>query len=720
MADYWGATADPNYGYSPYSGQLHYHPPRLSDAPFTAPPGTAGAMSIEEIGRRIYNMHPERIAALADQWQNAATMMSTVRSFVLLQSNALYEQHWRSPQARDAFLKRGPGEALAYLDVWMDAAQNNVTALRHLVLVARDARKAMDDLLRRYEQELQAAQNVGFGENLRSFLGSDVFSWDNAKNEEIERDVDEVSQRFRLQAQTLAHKFGNQISEYVGTIASGVGPPVRPMNVVLNSPGVPGLGQPGRLPGSGSLLPPGSPALPPGAQPVLPPGSPGLPPGAQPVLPPGSPGLPPGSPVPPPGSPVLPPTLPGPGTLPTTPPGGTALPPGGVPVGPGTLPGGVRPPGVLPVPSGPGRRPNPGQLSFGPRGSTQPPGAGSPPGQRLGRPIGPGAPPPVAFGPRDIRRAGPGQTGRPAPADGPSIRRPGALPPGQLGSPGMYRPGPRPGTSAQPGRPGSGISGQPGRLGSGSTGQPGRPVRGNPGRPARPGSGIPGEPGSGAPGGSGSRTPGGSGTGTTGGFGSRASGGSGLGAPGGTGPTQPVRPASGSPERSGKQRTSGGGQPRIPGGGLFEGTPETTAPRVLKNPAGDEGRQRPGSRAELDPGASARRPGDVGPNGTSPPVLGRSARPAEESVPGRGETSRRDRRASAGPDWFGVDQARADAAAPVVNGPDAPLTGAAVSRLEEVPDGLRSRAATWADGPWGVRPGEDAPEPGRRRPRSVE
>ena len=41
MGEYWGATADPNYGYSPYSGQLRYQQPRLSDVPFTSRPGTA-------------------------------------------------------------------------------------------------------------------------------------------------------------------------------------------------------------------------------------------------------------------------------------------------------------------------------------------------------------------------------------------------------------------------------------------------------------------------------------------------------------------------------------------------------------------------------------------------------------------------------------------------------------------------------------------------------
>ena len=93
MSEYWKAKADPNLGYSQYSGQTHYGPHQLSSEPFTpeATDGTSG-MKIEEIEMRIHNMHPEQISALADQWLNAWTLLSQVHEYVLEQSNVLNDE----------------------------------------------------------------------------------------------------------------------------------------------------------------------------------------------------------------------------------------------------------------------------------------------------------------------------------------------------------------------------------------------------------------------------------------------------------------------------------------------------------------------------------------------------------------------------------------------------------------------------------------------------
>ncbi|MEU4427307.1 hypothetical protein AB0F81_42345, partial [Actinoplanes sp. NPDC024001] len=366
MGEYWGATADPNYGYSPYSGQLKYgsYPP--SQVPFTAPPGPGNPLSLPDVARKLRNMHPEQMAALADQWQNAWSFMADIRTFVVQQSTVLQDEHWQSPAARDAFLRRGPGEALAYLDVWMDAAQKNVTALRHLVNISLEARRDVDNLVQRYEQEMREAQQVGFLENLGAFATEGV-SWNAARQEEIEEDTREVDERYRREAQLLAQRYGDQYFDYIGVVAGGVGPPVQPMNAVLSAPatvpppGLPGQSGPAQTgpalittpvanqPGT-NLPQPGLPpeGLPPGVVPpgTLPPGG-HLPPGTLPpgVLPPGTPALPPG---------VLPPGVLPPGTLPpgTLPPGQTAPPPGTLPPGailpPGTLPPGSLPPGTLP------------------------------------------------------------------------------------------------------------------------------------------------------------------------------------------------------------------------------------------------------------------------------------------------------------------------------------------------------------------------------------
>jgi hypothetical protein len=475
MGEYWGATADPNYGYSPYSGQEHYASHPAARTPFTSPPGPGNPLTVEIVAARIRNMHPERMAALADQWQNAWAFMASVRQFVVQQSTVLSDEHWRSPKARDAFLQRGPGEALTYLDVWMDAIQRNVTALRHLVLISQEARTEVDQLVRRYEQEMREAQAIGFVENLGAFLTRGV-SWSAAAREDVAEDVAAVTERYRHEAQVLALKYGNQFFDYIAVVANGVGPPVQPVNGTLSGPAAGMLGQlgpafrtspvantPGVNPPAGTppgLAPPAG-VVPPGAVPpgVVPPGA--VPPG---VVPPGpqkpGPGtVPPGTL--PPGS--LPPGAAPPGTLPpgALPPGQSLPQPGTAP--PGALPPGTPPPGTLPPGAAPGtpppttvQPPLPGQFGRGgkPGGATlPPPGSAPPPGRSLRRPTGSGIAPAAPGGPVSGRSGAPAGGRSGAPSGGREIRRggtgsaPSAAPPPQNRRAGKRGSEPMPGTA---------------------------------------------------------------------------------------------------------------------------------------------------------------------------------------------------------------------------------------------------------------------------------
>ncbi|GGN79750.1 hypothetical protein GCM10010112_54700 [Actinoplanes lobatus] len=610
MADYYGATANPNYGYSPYSGQTHYgsYPP--SQTPFTGSPGGGNTTGIEEIRQRIRNMHPEQMAALADQWQNAWSFMADVKTFLLNQSNVLRDEAWQSPAARDAFLRRGPGETLAYLDVWMDAAQQNVTALRHMVNVSTEARYAMERLVRDYEDELREAQNVDFLEHVGAFFTEGV-GWDAARLEEIEEDQSRVQEKYRYEAQKLAFYYGDQFFDYIGTLTSGVGPPVQPMNAVLS--------QPAALPGGGGLpggqgpaqLGPGFQPLPVGNPPAaqLPPGT--LPPGQ---LPPGL--LPPGVALPlpvapgtvPPGS--LPPGVTPPGTLPPgLSPGLPApigqLPPGVLPPAPGTLPPGTLPPGTLP----PGTLPPGSGPSVIPPGSVRPglppqlgrPGrnvpvlpGGLPPGRTIRRPSAPSAPV-VPPGGREIRRTGPATVPPTSPAARPGRTTPGVTPPpARTGRPGRTTPGvtPPPGQAGRPGRTTPGVTPPPGRTSApgvtppGQTGRPGDRGRGRPGTPARPtGSGV----------------------------------------------------------------------------DAFGRPPGQAAPPVLKNPGEGRG-ARPGSEAEMRRPAAPQRPG-----GTAPPVLNRPTSPA---APPPYRPTRRDRGLPPWSDLFGAEEARRRGGSGVIDAPE--------------------------------------------------
>ncbi|GIE30089.1 hypothetical protein Ait01nite_031340 [Actinoplanes italicus] len=686
MADHYGASANPNYGYSQYSGQTHYgsYPP--STLPYTAPPGPGNQTTIEQISHRISNMHPEEMAALADQWQNAWAFLADVRGFLIRQSDVLRDESWQSPAARDAFLRRGPGETLTYLDVWMDAAQQNVTALRHLVNVSNEARYAMARLEVNYARELKDSANLDFAEHLGVWL-SEGQGWDAAAEEHISEQQTQIRQRYQLEAQRLAQHYGDQFFDYIAVLSNGVGPPVQPLNAVLNQPPAlpPGTGGPGGIGGPGQFAPP-IPVLPVGNNPpaaelpgVIPPGQnqpPGLlPPGVQ--LPaPVQPGVvPPGS---------LPPGVTPPGTLPP----GVALPqPGGVAppavFPPGTLPPGALPGQPLPVP-GTGV-PGTGGPVVIPPGTVRPgipPQVNRPggpivavppnlPGRTIRRPAAP-VTPVVPPGGREIRRTGPvvvpPQTGRPGAQQRPTRTTPGAAPQPQTerpgrGTPGIFVPPPangRPGVTPPP------ATGRPGVTPPPATGRPGERRRSQPGTPPAPPQTQNGRPGRDAPG------------------------------------VTPPPPATGRPGDRRSARPGGTTPvPQTPGrSDTFGRPPVSAAPPVLKNPVEDRG-ARPGSAAEVRTPSATQRPG-----GTAPPVLNRPVSPA---APPPYRPPRREPGAAAWSDLFGAEEARRRGGNGVIDAPER-------ARPDGGPWGLRSRAATRPEGyAEPNKPGTVAPELGKRR-----
>jgi hypothetical protein len=161
--------------------------------------------------------------------------------------------------------------------------------------------------------------------------------------------------------------------------------------------------------------------------------------------------------------------------------------------------------------------------------------------------------------------------------------------------------------------------------------------------------------------------------------------------------------------------------------GPFAGPPPSTAPPVLNNP-GPRRSQRPGSRDELMPSGPRgdQRPGTPGTAGAAPPVLNNpSQQPGRPVPPVPGQPGQRapERRGAAGPGrpqppdtaWVGTDEVRPEVSAPVLDGPAAPLTGSAVSKLEEVPAHLR-RSTPAGPRAGGTRPdGTVAPELTARR-----
>ena len=270
---------------------------------------------------------------LADQWINAYNLLASIRQQLLDQSTTLYNEHWRSAEARDAFMRVGPGETLAYLDEWMDAASNNVSALRAMVTIAENSREQMRHMWNRYKDAIAAAEDISVGDWFRSARHASWWfgSWDGSDGtrEEAIQQVNDARAQFNREAQGLAERVGDEYMTYFGTISSGHGPLFYEMDAVLNAPGhepPPRLGNLPTMSTAPGALPPLAPTVLP--VPVAPPAS-GAPPRLigrlAPAAPPARPG---GVPAP---AGALPPL---PGAVPPMPGGAAAPASAGAPAAP--------------------------------------------------------------------------------------------------------------------------------------------------------------------------------------------------------------------------------------------------------------------------------------------------------------------------------------------------------------------------------------------------
>jgi hypothetical protein len=495
MGEDWGATAYTGSA-GPY-GPARYNQPERFDGDFTMPDGDKNTTKIATIRRQIMSQHPEDISALADEWQNAYNLLASIKDQLFKQGDALDKEHWKSADAKKAFLRKGPGEALAYLDEWMTAANNNVAALRAMVTIATDSRREMDALWRDYQNAIDNAYNLDIGDTLEVGLSF----WepvDDSYNEEVLENIREAQKEYDRKARVLAYKYAQQYWDALSKASSGFGPPFAPMDAVLNPVGHPPFPS---LPPNG--VPDGVPKPPP-PKPNVDPNqlrrdllkSLQKPPTDLPTQPPtDSPASPPeGVPDPStaPARVAPPPVLPGglPGGVPGGVPGGAPARFSGRPGAPGGAPGGARSP--FGRPSAPGSAFRNGVLGRGSGGA----GMSSEPPAQLRNPSSPPHPPPGRGG-RKIRDpqlarppVGPAETEEaftrpPSPVAPPVLnnRRPGQRRPGSQAELMPHGPG-QPGTPAHPDAAPP-VLNSPAK----SAAQPPAPP---PGRPARRGGQTPG------------------------------------------------------------------------------------------------------------------------------------------------------------------------------------------------------------------------------------
>jgi hypothetical protein len=254
MATYWGSQAYYTSG-GPNGEGTWYQMPDDTGGDLTPPPSGDGSsgQTIKELYVLIMNAQPSHIDSLAAQWQVMHDMLDTIKSQLFNESTTLYDETWKSGDAKEAFMKFGPGPTLAYLDEWMNAALSNKAALHNLASIIRDYQGRMKTLYDEYDKAVKDAKHVGYWTKTWDAANSWTQSqYDAAVAEDASKQVTEQENHYNLEAQKLAYSMANEIfSQTLSPMGSGHGPVFMPPNAVLNKPGHPpfvNIGGPGAPP----------------------------------------------------------------------------------------------------------------------------------------------------------------------------------------------------------------------------------------------------------------------------------------------------------------------------------------------------------------------------------------------------------------------------------------------------------------------------------------
>lgn len=415
--------------------------PELGEAGETPAPDSPEALGqdIRSVYNQIKGEQPGVADDMADHWDALGEMLFRTE-MQLRDQTVMMAEDWESPAAKQVLLNE-VGKTLAYLNVWMDAAYTNSTALRGLAAVMREAWVEMDALWQRWENaKLVSADRI---ELAGKSQGSNTEMEEDRKNGEFgddSRSYEENLAAYSQEARVLASETATKYAPFIAQLSTARAVLLKPLNARMH-PGASGMpwdnllppsGGPGGLPPGGNEKPPGGPGEPPPKAP--PKDAPQPPPEDKLDKPPGE--------KPPPTSDL--PPVPGDNVKPQN-----GLPPGTVPDMP---PNGLVPPGLgFPNPTG----------------------------------LGPFAAPTVGAGPGTINAKPPAPPGG-APGDVPantlatnSLANSGLFPPGTITPPpgGMpQQPNNAIGQRQPPGMPGNGLGAPPpGSAPSGGTQQAAKP-----------------------------------------------------------------------------------------------------------------------------------------------------------------------------------------------------------------------------------------------------
>ena len=259
----------PEYERMFYSGSQQASGQDTGEFQETPAPDSPQAMGadIRSIYLQLKGEQPGVADDLADHWANVWRMLLQTQTQLRNQTTAMAEG-WESPHAKKIFLNQ-VGRMLAYLEVWMDAANTNSTTLRGLAIVMREAWEKMEKLWARWVNAVGAS--VSQEELAGKFQGGNYQMNEDRKAGAFGDDYrtfEENLKAYSKEAAILASETANKYAPLLANLEGARAVMLTPLNGRLHPAAlgqdVPDLGGPGGLPPGGpGAPPPGAPPKPP-------------------------------------------------------------------------------------------------------------------------------------------------------------------------------------------------------------------------------------------------------------------------------------------------------------------------------------------------------------------------------------------------------------------------------------------------------------------------
>ena len=196
----------------------------------------------------VMNQQRHHISALADQFRNARRVLEELETTVRAQSQQMITDIWTKGVARDEFMKRGPGLALAYIQNWKEQVLYNELGLRSLLTPIETSQGKMEVLWGQYEAAVKYAGDEG---NLSLMQKGDITdpNWHDELNPFSMLDNDaQIAQFLMKRVQAVKEEYDQKARDIVADLATayngafsdvarGTGVQYEPPNVVMSPPG---------------------------------------------------------------------------------------------------------------------------------------------------------------------------------------------------------------------------------------------------------------------------------------------------------------------------------------------------------------------------------------------------------------------------------------------------------------------------------------------------